>query len=351
LFFPRHNGALCFVGREVWRRWKSGMNTHAQERGSRGPFGGHISIEIVGDSSVAQAETILDEPPSDVKLGPEALQGCLDVPRGDRARPDMRIITVPKRERYGRPVKHDDCIIVPEFFCAEDDWSTYYQLIKEMRESQAHGEKKAEWLSWHEGAHLLSQNPTGSKTYQRVLDKMCDYFSVAEGNRGTRFNWYRDGSDWKPFHHDSAAFNPMRAKSQNTTIGISFGAPRELAFRHAKTGELIYFPQKNGMLFYFGRDANIIWQHGINALPDTEQDGKGRISIILWGLCTTTVEEQNSPPMLNNDERGFKGKGKGKGKDKGGGWGYDGRQPQACRDFEKGRCSYGDRCRFSHEKR
>ena len=52
-----------------------------------------------------------------------------------------------------------------------------------------------------------------------------------------------------------AAFNEQRAANQNCTIGISFGAPRELAFRHAKTGELIYVPQKNGMLFYFGRDA------------------------------------------------------------------------------------------------
>ena len=84
----------------------------------------------------------------------------------------------------------------------------------------------------------------------------------------------RDGSDWKPFHHDFAAFDEQRAANQNCTIGISFGAPRELAFLHAKTGELIYDPQKNGMLFYFGRDANIIWQHGINALPE-EQDGKG----------------------------------------------------------------------------
>ena len=52
-----------------------------------------------------------------------------------------------------------------------------------------------------------------------------------------------------------AAFNEQRAANQNCTIGISFGASRELAFRHAKTGELIYVPQKNGMLFYFGRDA------------------------------------------------------------------------------------------------
>ena len=74
----------------------------------------------------------------------------------------------------------------------------------------------------------------------------------------------------------------------------------------------MYFPQKNGMLFYFGQDANIVWQHGINALPDEEQDGKGRISIILWGLCKSAVDELGSPPMLTDETRD-KGKRKGQG--------------------------------------
>jgi len=279
--------------------------------------------------------------PSDESRGADAFDGQGNVTCTGILRPSLRIITAPRRERYAYPVKHDDVIVVPEFFCGEDDWGIYYQLVKEMRESQASGDKKAEWISWHEGAHLLSQNPTGSRTYQRVLDRLAQYFSIGQQNRGTRFNWYRDGSDWKPFHHDSAAFNPSRAKNQNCTVGISFGNDRDLALRHAKTGELIYFPQKNGMLFYFGRDANITWQHGINALPDSQADGKGRVSIILWGLCTTTVEEKNSPPMLDNDSRDKGGKGKGKGK-------YDGRRNQACRDHQRGNCSYGDRCNFSH---
>jgi hypothetical protein len=37
------------------------------------------------------------------------------------------------------------------------------------------------------------------------------------------------------------------------------------------------------MLFSFGRDVNINWKHAINALPEEEHNGKGRISIILWG--------------------------------------------------------------------
>lgn len=38
----------------------------------------------------------------------------------------------------------------------------------------------------------------------------------------------------------------------------------------------------NGMMFSFGRDVNIKWKHGVNALHVDEQDGKGRVSIILW---------------------------------------------------------------------
>ena len=139
---------------------------------------------------------------------------------------------------------------------------------------------------------------------------------------------YRDASDWKPFHHDSAAFNPQRAANQNCTVGVSFGAERELAFLHAQDSEQkIYFPQKNGTLFFFGRDVNIHWKHGVNALGREEQEAlgvnKGRISIILWGLQEpgNVTEEEGSPALLTNDarngfdnRRGGKGKGGGKGR-------------------------------------
>lgn len=375
VYCPLPHGNLLFLGRDIIDKWQHG-------EASAAPSGGSIVISVSGKCTKMVEEEVL----VDAAAAAEASKGpCRDFKfgrcnYGDRCRfshgqeestasseqaqssvcawpkrPLLRVITVRSSEQYSRPISHDDVIVVPEFFCTHDDWSTYYKLLHEMRQSQASGDRKAEWMSWHEGAHLLSQNPTGSPTYQKVLDKLCKYFSVAEGNRGTRFNWYRDGSDWKPFHHDSAAFNAQRAKNQNCTIGISFGASRELALRHAKTGELLYFPQTNGMLFFFGRDANIVWQHGINALPEKEQDGKGRISIILWGWCNKAFEEEGSPPMLDDDSR-----------QKGGPPGFDmrrtggqegaGSRPNnsgnVCRDFLRGgSCSYGDRCRFSHDSR
>jgi hypothetical protein len=56
------------------------------------------------------------------------------------------------------------------------------------------------------------------------------------------------------------------------------------------------------MLFSFGRDVNIQWKHGVNALREDEQDGRGRVSIVLWGLTTDVIEEDKSPPMVRNAE-------------------------------------------------
>ena len=57
-------------------------------------------------------------------------------PASTLVRPDMRIVIGPNREVLNKPLKHDDVVVVPEFFCAEDDWSIYYDLVKEMREAQ-----------------------------------------------------------------------------------------------------------------------------------------------------------------------------------------------------------------------
>ena len=243
-------------------------------------------------------------------------------PASTLVRPSLRIHVGQQTKTFHRVLKHDDVVIVPELFGSEDNWDTYYKLIEEMREIQSKDKaseagdsnknksnKSADWVSWAEGAHLLTKNPEKSPTFNKIIDRLCEYFNIRKQSIGTRFNWYRDSADWKPFHHDSAAFNPQRARTQNITVGASFGSLRELAFMHATENvngdkTKIYFPQGNNGVFSFGRDANILWKHGINALAPEQQDGKGRISIILWGMAQDVVEEDGSPPLLGSDGKG-----------------------------------------------
>jgi hypothetical protein len=87
-------------------------------------------------------------------------------PKSTLVRPSMRVIVGPNRPVLNKEISHDDVIIVPEFFCKEDDWAIYYKLIEEMREAQqSKSNRGAEWISWHEGAHLISKNPNSCKTF------------------------------------------------------------------------------------------------------------------------------------------------------------------------------------------
>ncbi|KAG8466432.1 hypothetical protein KFE25_002188 [Diacronema lutheri] len=228
-------------------------------------------------------------------------------PASTLGRPDLRVRVGAPHGRYAHPLRHDDLIIVPGFFGDESDWSTYHALIRETRaahaELAARGQRgeQCDWMAWHEGCHLISRAVSDCPTFQKVLRRMADYFGVEPSAKASRFNWYKDASDWKPLHHDSAAFNPERARTQNLTIGISFGAERELAFLHATSGTRVSLPCPNGSLYAFGRDVNINWKHGVNALPPAEHDGPGRVSIILWGNAKQAIEEAGSPPLVVNN--------------------------------------------------
>jgi hypothetical protein len=60
-------------------------------------------------------------------------------PASTFVRPAMRVIFGPNQKHYGKPLKHDDVIVVPELFCEKDDWSLYYKLVEEMRKLQSEG--------------------------------------------------------------------------------------------------------------------------------------------------------------------------------------------------------------------
>jgi hypothetical protein len=71
-------------------------------------------------------------------------------PKSTLVRPEMRILIGPSNvdsfKKTGKTLKHDDVVIVPDFFCKEDDWGIYYRLVEEMREEQAKGTKNSEWI-------------------------------------------------------------------------------------------------------------------------------------------------------------------------------------------------------------
>lgn len=109
---------------------------------------------------------------------------------------------------------------------------------------------------------------------------MAEYFNMDV--KATRLNWYRDAKEWKPFHHDRAAFTPDCP--QNCTVAASFGLSRDISFQHAKNSSMIVsFPQPNGSMYTFGREINTEWKHGVAQMPPDQQVDEGRISVIAWG--------------------------------------------------------------------
>lgn len=160
---------------------------------------------------------------------------------------------------------------------------------------------------------------------------MCEYFDIDPTTIATRFNFYKDDTDWKSANHDSAAFNRKRAARQNITVGLSLGKTRELAFKHATHGTLIYLPMANNSLYSFGKAVNIRFLHAINVIPEHERTNEGRISTIVWGRSRLTVDEPNEPDILEDNDQ---------------------RPQRQCRDFaNQGTCRFGNVCKFAHEKK
>lgn len=202
---------------------------------------------------------------------------------------DMRILVEIPRPFGGTrlQVQTQDVIVVPGLFCDEGDWGIYDSLLKEMAECGVREDRL--WKLWHGDSHLIADDHMNYKekvpTFIGIIGKIRDYFAM--DIKATRFNWYRDDKEWKPYHHDASAVDPDKAKIQNFTVGVSFGATREIAFEDAlepvEHRRTISIPLVNGTLYCFSRDINVNWRHGVPQLPPDRQGDKGRISIIAWG--------------------------------------------------------------------
>jgi cold shock CspA family protein len=184
-----------------------------------------------------------------------------------------------------------DVVLTPaDLFCKEDDLTIYNSLLKEMEKIP-----KSEnlWKLWHGDTHHIADDHLNWKkdcpTFNKILDTIQNHFNM--NIKATRFNWYKNPSEWKPFHFDAAAVDPVKSKTQNFTVGVSFGAERDIAFQIAshqreKDRAVISFPLKNGQGYAFCKDLNTIWRHGVPQLKIQQECG--RISIVAWGWVDQT---------------------------------------------------------------
>ena len=189
------------------------------------------------------------------------------------------------RVKYNEPITSSNEISInSDIFNTLNDSNLYTNLIKEI--------DNAVYKLWHGDSHLIADDhheidwKIHSDTFNYIIDKMCKYFSMTQN--ATRVNYYKDSSDWKPYHHDAAALKPEKAKCQNITVGLSIGLTREISFESTHSNKnnriRINFPLKDCTVYSFGNDVNINFRHGIPKIE--EYNNMGRISIIIWGYSS-----------------------------------------------------------------
>lgn len=202
----------------------------------------------------------------------------------DLSKPDMKIIIQNDGNNFKYNMEENDVVILPNHF---KDEGIYDKLLDEINNC---GVKQDElWKLWHGDTHFIADDRLAKKigidwkekcpTFNMIIEKMKQFFNMDV--KATRFNHYRDNTEWKPYHHDAAAIDERKSKTQNLTVGVTFGSTRTASFQHAKTKTRIDFPLTDGSVYTFAKQVNIDWMHGIIQEPDIKKEG--RISIILWG--------------------------------------------------------------------
>jgi len=110
--------------------------------------------------------------------------------------------------------------------------------------------------------------------------------SLADGVDAELLSWwaniYEECNVGLGFHHDHQSNNQgLRwGRMFDITAGASFGACRDLTFRHAHTSREFAFPQANGDIFAFDTQTDMEFKHGI--YQEKTKCGP-RISVIMVG--------------------------------------------------------------------
>lgn len=198
----------------------------------------------------------------------------------------MRIVCDLGRTSATVPIQTRDVVLAPNVFADFEPQELYTRLEAEIRSCGVPEDRLLKM--WHGDSHLIADDHTHWKqkapTFNMILDRLSSFFNMEI--KATRFNWYKDTSQWKPFHRDAAAIKSKQAEQQNFTVAVSFGATRDVAFEDMKTDVVISIPQSDGQIYGFARDTNILWKHGI--LKESTTRHEGRISIIAWGWVPQT---------------------------------------------------------------
>lgn len=188
-------------------------------------------------------------------------------------------------------------ILVPNLFNDYSQNIIYNKLVDEINTCGIPQEEL--FKLWHGDTHLIADDKLKLKdsvnkfiswkekvpTFNMVIQRFRDFFNM--DIKATRYNFYKDASQWKPFHKDAAAIKQDKADKQNFTVGVSFGTTRSAAFErdtHDKT--VISIPISDGQVYAFCNETNKLWRHGILREKSCNVEiSEGRISIIAWGWC------------------------------------------------------------------
>ncbi|ORC85342.1 uncharacterized protein TM35_000362020 [Trypanosoma theileri] len=226
----------------------------------------------------------------------EALQCAASIMRSEAARVDGRLC-----EDFGA-ILRGNTVYIRRFISDEDDLTLYNRLKAEL--VAATGAKMSldgGLIEW--SRHQIFENPTGiSPVFNEIIDMLAEYFDIDV--YATRLNYYRDGQQWKPQHHDSHAYGSSIKNNGNGnaegeklkedfTVGITLGATRSLLFIHESSGYKFEFPQRNGDCFAFTGEVNTTFTHGV---PRVNTPIGDRFSIIAWGRRRTLNERNGGKP-------------------------------------------------------
>lgn len=209
---------------------------------------------------------------------------------------DVRVVTDMggSTSKLSAQLTDRDILIVPNLFSDMKPLELYNKLLNEVKNC---GIPESELFKmWHgndkiEGTHLIVDDRVKWKdqdriyssrvpTFNMVIERIANFFEM--DIKATRFNYYKDTSQWKAFHFDQNHLKPVEERVQNFTVAVSFGVTRDAAFeRDTRDKIVISFPQCDGMTYAFTDTTNDMWRHGI--LQELPVKDEGRVSIIAWG--------------------------------------------------------------------